>query len=456
MPSYKPTYFRGGDKVLGNATPGPIRDLIDEGQYGTLAELGESIVNLQLSLHAESIKEADARTSSAQASLVEQTATKIMDSLTGSEDDIAAILAIPTQLARKAIWDSESLPYNAFRMLRKLLDDNNTTGEVLPGSSEFAQRDMDEWILANERTLRDDRRSDWKRGLVDYDAHADAVFNPSPKSTASARVIHRERLSGYTLLDDLRATTISIQPSLVSFQTMFDKITNGLLTGLDWSNVFLAGGIVLSTLLCTSESDLEKYTSSDIDVYIHGLDPVAANKKVQHIFDVWKSNLPPSSREKTLVVRNSRTITFFSEYPVKRVQVVLKLVRSPREVLLNFDLDICAMGYDGSSLIMLPRAARALETGYNVFTMDLIQGHYLGERRASQESRVFKYADKGYGIRILPSYVSSLVELFPSGSAIEGNNESMEGEPFAPNLHEAAARAAKWTHKGIQRYLISD
>ncbi|KAF8311765.1 hypothetical protein DL93DRAFT_2168871, partial [Clavulina sp. PMI_390] len=319
MPGYKPTYHRGGDNVLGSATPGPVRELIDNGEYDSLADLGESIVNLQLSLHAESIKEADARTSSGQASLVEQTTSKIMDSLTGSEDDIAAILAIPTQLAQKAIWESESLPYNAFRTLRNLLEDNGSS-ELVPGSSDFAKRDMDEWILANERTLRDDRRNDWKRGLVDYDAHAEVVFKPSPKSTPSARVVDREKLSGYTFLDELRATSIAIQPSFDSFQKMFNIITNGLLNGLDWSNIFLAGGIVLSTLLCTSEADIDKYISSDIDVYIHGLDPVAANKKIQHIFDVWKSNLPPSCREKTLVVRNSRTITFFSEYPVKRVQ----------------------------------------------------------------------------------------------------------------------------------------
>ncbi|KAF8311748.1 hypothetical protein DL93DRAFT_1385226 [Clavulina sp. PMI_390] len=450
MPRYKPTYYRG-DNVLGSATPGPIRGLIDNENYGTLAELGESIVNLQLSLHAESIKEAEARASSAQASLVEQTSAKIMDSLTGGDDDIAAILAIPPQLARKAIWDSESLPYSAFRMLRTILESRGS-GEAIPGSNEFTGRDMDLWILANERALRDDRRHDWRRGLVDYDVHAEAIFKSSPQSTSSSRVIQREKLSGYTFLDQLRAPSISIQPSFTSFQAMFTKITNGLLAGLDWSNVFIAGGIVLSTLLCTSDAKIDDYTSSDIDVYIHGLGPAAANKKIQHIFDVWKSNLPPSAREKTLVVRNSRTITFFSEYPVKRVQVVLKLVTSPKEVLLNFDLDICAMGYDGSSLMMLPRAARALETGYNVFTMDLIQGHYLGERRATQESRVFKYADKGYGIRILPPYLSSLSELFSTGSGVYRTASRTQGERYAPNLEEVAIRAAKWTQKIIKSY----
>lgn len=92
-----------------------------------------------------------------------------------------------------------------------------------------------------------------------------------------------------------------------------------------------------------------------------------------------------------------------AKYPIKRIQIVLKLVKNPKEVLLNFDLDPCSLGFDGSELWLLPRAARALESelnrgthlakpnvskaGYSVFTMDLIHGHYLGERRASQESR---------------------------------------------------------------------
>jgi len=36
---------------------------------------------------------------------------------------------------------------------------------------------------------------------------------------------------------------------------------------------------------------------------------------------------------------------------------------------------------------MLPRCARALETGYTAFTMDLVYGHHLGDRRATQEMR---------------------------------------------------------------------
>lgn len=88
--------------------------------------------------------------------------------------------------------------------------------------------------------------------------------------------------------------------------------------------------------------------------------------------------------------------------------MILKLVASPAEVLLNFDLDQCAIGFTGTDVLLLPRCARALETGYTVFTTDLVQGHHLGDRRETQLPRIYKYADRGFGIRILPQYLRHL------------------------------------------------
>ncbi|KAF8320396.1 hypothetical protein DL93DRAFT_1837519 [Clavulina sp. PMI_390] len=445
---------RGGDNVIGSATPGPIRQLLQSTSWNTLADLGQAVVQLQLSLHAESLDAAEARTSSLQRSLFDQAVGKVVDSLTGSDEDLAAISAIPAPIARKVLSDSEaskSLPYFAYRILARGEGEGKIAQDQV---ADDPRENIDEWILENERALRDNKHSDWRKGLVDYEAHATIVFDHSESSTSS-RVLRRRQLPGYTILDELRTSTLSVQPSFASFQAMFTRITGGLLDGLNWSNVFVAGGIVLSTLLCTSESDIARYVSSDIDVYIHGLDPIAANKKVGHIFDVWKSNLPESSRENTLVVRNSRTITFFSDYPVKRIQIVLKLVRDPKEVLLNFDLDVCAMGYDGVSLMMLPRGARALETGYNVFTMDLVQGHYLGQRRASQESRVFKYADKGFGIRFLPSYIRSLSRTFAFGPGSDHQQSTTAARApttYPPDLERIALRASRWTQTAIRKY----
>lgn len=160
----------------------------------------------------------------------------------------------------------------------------------------------------------------------------------------------------------MRAQKIQIQPSTTAFKRTFDRLSDGLLKNLDWSNICVAGGIVLGTLLAVdaAPSIVEQWAASDIDVYVYGLGPAAANAKLEHLFSIFRVNLPAGTP--TLVVRNSKTVTFYSRYPLRRIQVVLKLVKSPKAVLLNFDLDVCAMGWDGTELWMLPRAARALES----------------------------------------------------------------------------------------------
>ncbi|KAJ7452656.1 hypothetical protein FB451DRAFT_1100774 [Mycena latifolia] len=274
-------------------------------------------------------------------------------------------------------------------------------------------------------------------------ADADAVF-PTSTTTGKARTIHRPaHLLGFPILDGRRGMSIGIQPSVASFRRTFERMSHGLLKNLDWGNILVAGVIVLGTLLAIDvppgqPHPADQWMSSDIDIYIYGLGPRAANAKIRQLFSTFKANLPRGTPN--LVVRNSKTITFYARYPLRRIQIVLKLVKSPRAVLLNFDLDICAMGWDDREVWILPRAARALETGFNVFTMNLIQGHYLSERRATQEQKVFKYANKGYGIRILPSYISSLEE-----SKTHLQDIAKMEELFALDIDAIAAASRAWT-----------
>jgi hypothetical protein len=220
-------------------------------------------------------------------------------------------------------------------------------------------------VLLNEKWLRDGGHIEWRHGLVTL-GDGDSVF-PNSTRNPSGRTITRPAspLPGYEVLADARESHITIQPSAKAFKRTFKHISDGLLKDLDWSNVFVAGGIVLGTLLSVDTADGQphrdpRWASSDIDVYIYGLPPKEANKKVKHVFDTFCANLPPEAPK--LVVRNSTTITFYSQYPLRRIQIVLKLVESPKTVLLNFDLDICAMGWDGRTLWILPRTARALES----------------------------------------------------------------------------------------------
>ena len=120
-----------------------------------------------------------------------------------------------------------------------------------------------------------------------------------------------------------------------------------------------------------------------------------------------------------IVVKNARTITFLTKYPNRRIQIILKLVPSPTDILLSFDLDACALGFDGSKILMLPRFVRALETASSMFTMDLIWGHRFRNRGATQKTRLLKYAERGFGVRLSPSYARSLELTLPLGAEAE-------------------------------------
>lgn len=184
----------------------------------------------------------------------------------------------------------------------------------------------------------------------------------------------KEALRGYTILTAKRTSAVFLQSDASAFRARFRKMTGDLLDGLDWSNMFTAGGLVLGALLTLDipedQADFNEvnkeseWQSSDIDLYIYDLPPDKANEKIKHIANVYQKNLPSGSP--FLVVRNSQTITLYSEWPRRRVQIVLKLVRSPRDVLLNFDLDICAVGYNGQEVYMLPRFVRAIESKLQV------------------------------------------------------------------------------------------
>ncbi|KAF9521014.1 hypothetical protein BS47DRAFT_1480976 [Hydnum rufescens UP504] len=260
-------------------------------------QLGHATIEGQLELYNQSLYDMKNRTSEAghMLSLFDAVWAKITH--TGSD------------LTVMTIFENSPPPPPQFKIVLFGVGKESITGEsqdegIRPGAiavpSHVLDSDLDEWVIQNESAL----------------AHYVMTMGQTGSEVSS------HTLSGYTFLDAKRARSIDIQPSLGRFATALVELSGGLLKGLDWTNVFVAG---------------------DIDVYLYGLDSVRANEKLEHIYNVWKSNLPHDDAQ-VIVVRNSHTIAFFSAYPTKRVQIILKLVRNPKEVLLNFDLDVCAMG----------------------------------------------------------------------------------------------------------------
>jgi hypothetical protein len=349
-------------------------------------------------------------------SLAATAARKVVETLEMSDDLATEIKTVARSLdahSIKAIVQDVRTSYRVIKAFQTL-----PPGYGHANASEVAKglTNLDDAILANERYLRSRGPERNKDGVgllslehLDFVVSNDRSFDSDTASSNFRTIIRKDPpKGGFEFLDAARARRLDIHPSTESFAATFHRLTKDILKGLDWSNIFIAGGSVLATLLHVdpSRDDDPGATDSDLDVYIYGLGPKEANEKVNDIYETWSSNLP-EVKEK-IVVKNSKTINFLADYPNRRIQIVLKLVASPTSVLLNFDLDACALGFNGTDVLMLPRCARALETGYNVFTMDLIWGHHLGDRRASQEIRIFKYASRGFGMRMLPSYIKTI------------------------------------------------
>ncbi|KAE8194367.1 hypothetical protein CF335_g5361 [Tilletia laevis] len=354
------------------------------------------------------------------------------------------------------------------------------------GASQGADA-VDEWIIRNEKYMRarlvlDNPRDDgspaaptgdetnpsllrlgidksgshWKEFMVGLGRDSKRVFvnsNPQDSSSSTIRIQRPDKadLPGLLLLDHYRKEVIEIN-ALSAFQSRFETMIFAALKGLDWSNVLVAGGIALAALTSVTDEEAQKSEGSDIDLYLWGLTADQANAKLLEIEKVFASNLPLDEGTgkpiKYAALRNLQTITFVPErYPYRRVQVILKLCLNPMAILLNFDLDQVAVGYTGDEVWMLPRASRALVTGYTTFTMDLIHGSFLESRKATQCKRVFKYGERGYGLRFLPSYIEALPTVPLNQKTTTEKNvpeELLPRDELNVTLREERARVAWW------------
>lgn len=92
----------------------------------------------------------------------------------------------------------------------------------------------------------------------------------------------------------------------------------------------------------------------------------------------------------TTVVRTKNAVTIVSEYPVRHVQIVLRLYKSVSEILTGFDVDCACLAYDGEQVWAAPRALAAFTTQIN--SIDLTR------RSPSYENRLSKYAHRGFEV----------------------------------------------------------
>jgi len=154
--------------------------------------------------------------------------------------------------------------------------------------------------------------------------------------------------------------------------------------------VFLAGGAVFSGIY--------DKPVNDIDLFIYGCSVDEAKAKLDTIYQTILNHYNFTKKNNYIGVTVARTANAISITKNGRhgdndeYQIILRLYRSPSEILHGFDVDSCALGYDGKDLWMTPRCEFALRVGYNTVNFSRLSPSY--------EKRLVKYGTRGVAVKI--------------------------------------------------------
>ena len=179
---------------------------------------------------------------------------------------------------------------------------------------------------------------------------------------------------------------LAIASSYKEFITSWNSLTSNQFKNMNWNNVFVAGGSILACLQ-KNQFDEISYRSTDIDMFIYGLSEDEANKKLEEIYILLQKNA-----KSTKLIRSQYAITIIGLFPFRHTQVVLRIYQSPAEILMGFDIDACAVGFDGRNVYALPRAKRAIIKQYNLVD--------LSRRSLTYETRLLKYSKRGFEVKV--------------------------------------------------------
>ncbi|KAF7964563.1 hypothetical protein HWV62_5684 [Athelia sp. TMB] len=305
-------------------------------------------------------------------------------------------------------------------------------------------------LFATDRA--NDRLYDPYVGLVDV-FHGPRII----RTTRARKVENNANLSAHHVMPlgqpnrrkDGDPSTVA---AVGDFQRNWALFTEGMgMLELNWSNVIAAGGSVLSCLsplpnrMEPSEAAIkhhyrsQAYATSDIDLFLWGLSPEEAEAKIIAIYAGIRRSAP--SDVDMVCVRNKHTVSIYSQYPRRVIQIVLRLYQSPAEVLAGFDIDASCCAYDGDRVWASPRAVIALMRQCN--TVDMTR------RSPSYEFRLAKYSRRGFEVYV-PSLRRSDIDLRIYGRSVSSVAglarllilESFENPFLTIRLAAAAAAAA--------------
>jgi hypothetical protein len=180
----------------------------------------------------------------------------------------------------------------------------------------------------------------------------------------------------YGFVNTLNNTFIP-ENNLNFVKSIFINKTNNIFDNIP--DILVAGGII-SNIFTLNEC----YITSDYDVFLLTQDNNRALEIVNIIYE--KMN----TLKHTHILKTKNTITLYNtKY---EIQIITKLYDSIFDVLNNFDLDSCCVGYSNGNLYALPRFIRSLAYCGNILNPEKYSSSYF--------YRLKKYMKRGFSVYI--------------------------------------------------------
>ncbi|KAL8704056.1 MAG: hypothetical protein Q9225_008100, partial [Loekoesia sp. 1 TL-2023] len=173
---------------------------------------------------------------------------KTLSSSTDLQGDVKALAKDVDYTTLQHILHDPKTPYPIL-----CLFDSLPSTTIKESSGDRKVVDIDEIVLAGEQHLRSKKPKNRSSYLVTLDDLSRILGSLDADEFITVRRKSPPK-GGFEFLDQKRKPVLQIHGTDASFIKTFDRVTKGILKGLDWSHVFIAGGMVLNTLLHTDPS----------------------------------------------------------------------------------------------------------------------------------------------------------------------------------------------------------
>lgn len=125
------------------------------------------------------------------------------------------------------------------------------------------------------------------------------------------------------------------------FKKNFKKYSNHIFNEMKWNNVLVTGEYILKCL-----NVIEKSINS-INICIYGLDHEDSKNRIEEIIKYFKETL--HSYHPSVII-TSHVISIISDFPIKRVNIIVYSFINKDEIIFSHDICINQIGYDGNEI----------------------------------------------------------------------------------------------------------